>query len=370
MAEIISHAEIQALLASLTGAPTASDGEEAAAESPSLESAPEPPPPSPPDKTPLPAPWTGARASGAPAASPVRAACEAYDFRRPDKLAKDQLRTLQMLHETFARMFASSLSAYMRVPVHVELLSARQMRYDEYMRGLTSSLINLFSLPPLAGQAILEIDFNVTLAMIDRLLGGPGSMIKKSTALTDIERALAESIVNRALKELRTAWEGVYAFTPTRELMETQGQFIQIAPPNDIVLSVRFDVEVGDLHGKMSLCLPYTLLKPITAKFSAQKWTASNTRSNAGGCAAVLARGLENTYVTCIAQLATAALSLDELMRLQVGDIVRLDRGQHDEIDIRIGQHVKFHGKPGTRGKKLAVHISRVAEESHARAVA
>ncbi|HZT43110.1 MAG TPA: flagellar motor switch protein FliM [Chthonomonadaceae bacterium] len=361
MAEILSQAEIEALLASLTGAPAPSDDAERPPDVSAEKAAPEPPPVVTPAEPPV----------AAPLPAPIRVASyEAYDFRRPDKLAKDQLRTLQMLHETFARMFASSLSAYMRVPVHVDLLSVQQMRYDEYMRPLTSSLINLFSMPPLAGQAILEIDFNVTLAMIDRLLGGPGSMVKKSTVLTDIERALAESIVNRALKELRTAWEGIYAFTPTRELMETQGQFVQIAPPNDIVISIRFEVKVGDLSGKMSLCMPYTLLKPITAKFSAQKWSAGNAKANAGGCAAVLARGLENTYVTCVAQLGTAALSLDDLMRLQVGDIVRLDGGQHEEIAVRIGQQIKFHGKPGTRGKKLAVHITRVSEENHARAVA
>ena len=114
---------------------------------------------------------------------------------------KDQLRTLQMLHETFARLFAGSLSGYLRVPVHVDLVSVEQIPYDEYMRSLTSSIINVFSMAPLNGQAILEVEFNIILSMIDRLLGGPGSMVKNTSVLTDIERALTESIIDRALRE-------------------------------------------------------------------------------------------------------------------------------------------------------------------------
>ncbi len=290
-------------------------------------------------------------------------AYEMYDFRRPDKFAKDQLRTLQMLHETFARLFASSLSAYLRVPTHVDLVSVEQIPYDEYMRSLNSSIINVFSMAPLAGQAILEMEFNIILSMIDRLLGGPGSMVKANSALTDIEKALTESIINRALQDFHTAWEGIAQFTPKREIMETQAQFVQIVPPNDVVVSILFEIKVGEQRGAMSICIPYLLLKPITSKLSAQRWFSSSIKKNTGKYAGVLARRLEKTCITCAVRLGSTEISVEHLLNLQVGDVVTLDRLKDEEVDVLIDNNLKFHANPGVRGKKLAVHISRISTE-------
>jgi flagellar motor switch protein FliM len=350
LAEILSQAEIEALLASLTG-----DGSDA------------PPVAEPQNKR---EPAKGGFTSGMPSAAKrdnrSTVSYEIYDFRRPDKFAKDQLRTLQMLHETFARLYASSLSAYLRVPVHVDLVSVEQIPYDEYMRSLTSSIINVFSLAPLSGQAILEVEFNVILSMIDRLLGGPGSMVKGSSQLTDIEKALTESIIARALNEFHTAWEGIASFTPKREVMETQSQFVQIVPPNDVVVSILFEITVGDLRGAMSICIPYLVLKPITPKLSAQRWFSSTVKKSNGKHAAMIARRLARTQVECVARLGSATLSVDEVLDLKAGDIITLNRGQQEDVDILIGPGIKFRGKPGIRGKKLAIHISRVNPEANA----
>jgi flagellar motor switch protein FliM len=349
LSEILSQAEIEALLSSLHG-----DGSEM-------------------DFNPTPAadpknsgfsPKPLANAGPIPATAGTREgkgplAYEPYDFRRPDKFAKDQLRTLQMLHETFARLFAGSLSGYLRVPVHVDLVSVEQIPYDEYMRSLTSSIINVFSMAPLTGQAILEIEFNIVLSMIDRLLGGPGSMVKATTILTDIERALTESIIDRALREFCTAWEGIAQFTPKREIMESHSQFVQIVPPNDVGVSILFEIKVGELRGAMSICIPYLVLKPVTPKLSAQRWFSSSVKKNSGKYVAVLARRIAKTAITCSVRLGSAAMSVDEVLNLKVGDIVGLNRGQNEEVEVILGNSVKFYGSPGIRGKKLAVHVNR-----------
>ncbi len=353
MAEILSQVEIEALLASLSG-----DGGE------TVGSAPEPVRSSPSAAS------TGA--SAPPAQSSARRdnknpiAYEIYDFRRPDKFAKDQLRTLQMLHETFARLFASSLSAYLRVPVHVDLVSVEQVPYDEYIRSLTSSIINIFSMAPLAGQALLEVEFNVILSMIDRLLGGPGSMVKNTSVLTDIEKALTESIINRALKDFHTAWEGIAQFTTKRESMETQAQFVQIVPPNDVVVSILFEIKVGDLRGAMSICIPYLLLKPITTKLSAQRWFSSSIKKNTGKHAGVLAKRLERTSIELTVKLGSTMLSVNDLLNMKVGDVVTLNREQHEDVEVMVDNRTKFRGKPGIRGKKLAIYVSRRSSDGDA----
>ena len=358
MADILSQAEIEALLASLS-----SDGDDGmpAPAAPSLPkgagggAAPKREPSG----------FGGFSPGGAKRDNRAMMAYEVYDFRRPDKFAKDQLRTMQMLHETFARLFASSLSAYLRVPVHVDLVSVEQIPYDEYMRSLTNSIINVFSMAPLSGQALLEVEFNVILSMIDRLLGGPGSMTKGSSTLTDIEKALAESIINRALKDFHTAWEGIAQFTTKREYMETQSQFVQIVPPNDVIVSILFEIKVGEMRGAMSICIPYLLLKPITPKLSAQRWFASNTK-NTGKNAVTLAKRLEKTPVTCSVRLGSATISVEKLLELQVGDVVTLNRQQFEEVDVLIDGQIKYRGRPGIRGNKLAIHVNRVSPDNDA----
>lgn len=353
MSEILSQAEIEALLSSLQGDGTESDfgppPVDAANSAYSLSS----------------------QASAGPSAPPVglrdgrtSVAYEPYDFRRPDKFAKDQLRTLQMLHETFARLYAGSLSGYLRIPVHVDLISVEQIPYDEYMRSLTSSIINVFSMAPLNGQAILEVEFNVILSMIDRLMGGPGSMVKATSVLTDIERALTESIIDRALREFFVAWEGIAQFTARREIMETQSQFVQIVPPNDVVVSILFEIKVGDLRGAMSICIPYQLLKPVTPKLSAQRWFSNSVKKNSGKYSALLAGRLSKTSITCSVRLGGASLAVDDVLNLKVGDIVTLNRAQNEEVEIMFGNSVKFLGKPGIRGKKLAVYVNRANPDS------
>jgi len=288
---------------------------------------------------------------------------EAYDFRRPDKFAKDQMRTFHMLHETFARLFSSSLSSYLRVPVHVDLVSVEQTPYDEFMRSLTSSVINVFSMSPLSGQAIMEMEMSILFSMMDRLLGGPGVSSKVGNILTDIERALTEGIVNRALTDFQTAWEGVAQFTAKRERLETQSQFVQIVPPNDVVVFILFEIKVGDMRGAMSVCIPYLVLKPITSKLSAQRWFSGNARKSAGKYAAILAKRLEKTSLPLTAHLGRTSCTVDEMLDWKVGDTLILNRKHSEEIEVLVGKKVKFRGRPGIQGKKLAVHVTKVAPE-------
>ncbi len=337
MVEILSQEEIEALLASLAGS------EEAQPTGPASAS-----------------PVTPQVGSAGKLDRRAPIAYEVYDFRRPDKFSKDQLRTMQMLHETFARLFSSTLSAYLRAPVHVDLISVEQIPYDEYIRAITSSLINIFSMQPLSGQALLEIEFDVVISMIDRLLGGPGTVVKRpQPALTDIERPLVENVVDRALGALRTAWEGIVSFTPVREGMETSAQFVQIVPPNDIVVSILFELRVGETHGAMSLCIPYLLLKPILSKLSAQRWFSGSKRTTAQH-AAIIAQQVQQTRVPLVAVLGSTRLMLRQILDLKEGDVIVLTRRTNEPIDIMVGNKVKFRARPGLRGKQVVVQIESI----------
>jgi flagellar motor switch protein FliM len=345
MSDILSQSEIEALLNSLNSDPDSASvpvGRDAGPEMPSLQSLTEPAQLRPPGR--------------------FNKSYETYDFRRPDKFSKDQLRTLQMLHETFARLAGSSLSAYLRTAITIDLISIEQVPYEEYLRSISQSVFTVMSLPPLSGQAVLEIEFGLVFTMIDRMLGGPGRGINRNV-LTDIERPLVRQTIERVFSTLKTAWEGVVIVNPTIEGMETSAQFVQIAPPNDIVVTILFEVKIGNQRGAMSLCIPYLLLKPVTAKLSAQKWFANSARKQSSGSRRVLSYQINQTSVDCAVRLGSANVRVRDFIQLKPGDILRLDQQTAKDLPMLVGDVAKFEGKPALDGKKIVFTITSPVEE-------
>lgn len=268
-----------------------------------------------------------------------------------------------MLHETFARLAGSGLSAYLRAPVSIDLISLEQVPYEEYLRSITQSVFTIMSLPPLTGQAVLEIEFGLVFSMIDRMLGGPGLAISRNV-LTDIERPLIRQTLERMFSSLKVAWEGVVIVNPSIEGMETSAQFVQIAPPNDIVVTILFEVKVGNQRGAMSLCIPYLVLKPITTKLSAQKWFVNNSRKHSPIAKRMLTQQIQQASVDCSFELGKAHLVIKDFLRLKAGDILRLEQKTEKDLTMLVGKVPKYEGKPALNGKKLVFAVSNPIEEN------
>lgn len=288
-------------------------------------------------------------------------AYELYDFRRPDKMSKEQLRTIQMVHETFARLAGTNLSAYLRSQVNIELISLEQIPYEEYLRGINRSVFVISSMPPLSGQAVFEMEFEVVLTMIDRLLGGPGKPILR-TVLTDIEQPLVRQIADRLFTTFRNSWESVVMLNPGIEGIESSAQFVQIAPPNDIVLTILFEVKIGEVRGAMSICIPYLLLKPISSKLTAQKWFVSGSKKQSTLHRALISKHVLQSKVDCIIYLGKTRLSIQDFLNLQKGDVLDLHHRSHQPLPFTISDNPKFEGRPALSGKKLAFHITERIE--------
>lgn len=360
MSEILSQSEIEALLASLNDG-----GAIEGAEGPDTSVANLPPAGGPSTMPPIkPGTKSGLAGFAPPARQSARTAIayEVYDFRRPDKFSKDQLRTLQMLHETFARLAGSALSAFLRTPVNIDLISLEQVPYEEYLRSINQSVFTVMSLPPLSGQAVLEIEFSLVFSMIDRLLGGPGKGIHR-TVLTDIERPLVRQNIERMFSALKSAWEGIVVVNPSIDGLETSAQFVQIAPPNDIVVTILFEVKMGSQRGAMSLCIPYLLLKPITTKLSAQKWFATGSRKVSATTRRLLSAQVSQANVDCMISLGNCRLSIKDFLKLQPGDVLRLGQKTSEDLHFFVGGIPKYEGKPALQGKKLVFTVSGVKED-------
>ena len=290
---------------------------------------------------------------------------KSYDFKRPDKFSKDQMRTLQMIHESFARLTTTSLSALLRTLVHIRVETVDQMTYEEFLRSIPSpTTIGVINMEPLKGSSILEIDPTITFAIIDRLFGGKGEPVKLTRELTDIEQSVMEGIILRILNNLREAWSTVVDLHPRLENIETNPQFAQIVHPNDMTVLVTLETKVGDVEGMMNFCIPYITIEPIVSKLSAQYWYSSIRRGTTRENFNIIKEKLEDVDVDVVAILGSVEMTMRDVINLKIGDVIKLPNSKlTSDLELRVGTKPKFLYRPGMVGKRLAVQVKELYHE-------
>ena len=288
-----------------------------------------------------------------------------YDFRRPDKFSKDQIRTLQMMHETFARLTATALSAQLRALVGVHVGSVDQLTYEEFIRSIPNpTTLAVINMDPLRGSAVLEIDPSITFTIIDRLFGGPGEPTKIQRELSDIELSVMEGIIVRILGNLREAWSEVLDLRPRLGTIETNPQFAQIVPPNDMVVLITLETKVGDVEGMTNLCIPYITIEPIISKLSAQYWYSSIRKGDTDENRSIIQERLDQVEIPLKCEVGEIELPLQDIVSLKVGDAVKLGNTHiSSDMTIKIGDRKKFKCVPGRIGNRLSVQIGETLED-------
>jgi flagellar motor switch protein FliM len=288
-----------------------------------------------------------------------------YDFKRPDKFSKEQIRTVSIMHETFARLTTTSLSANLRSMVHVHVASVDQLTYEEFIRSIpTPTTLAIINMDPLKGNAILEIDPAVTFSIIDRLFGGTGEGTKAQHELTDIEQSVMEGIIVRILGNMREAWAQVIDLRPRLGQIDTNPQFAQIVPPTEMVVLVTLETKVGEVEGMMNFCIPYLTIEPIIGKLSAQYWYSSVRRGTTTENLNILKEKLSNVDVNVVAEIGKIQIPVRDVLSLRVNDVIRLYNVRvGDPMTLNIGNKKKFLCRPGVIGKKMAVQIVKKMAE-------
>jgi len=288
----------------------------------------------------------------------------AYDFRRPDRFSKEQIRTLEMMHEGLARRLTSSFSGYFRTSVKVEIEDVSQMMYEEYVDAVGNpAVLAIASLEPLTGNSIVEIHLAIAFPIIDRLLGGPGYAPPEDRALTEIEQAVIEHVVQGFLADFAESWRNVVEVRPRLEGIETNPLFVQGLAENEMVVTVSFKVSIGDAVGKMRLCLPYLVLEPVLPNLSAQQWFASGSSGGVKSGREALAGHLRAVPVGVRVLLGSANLEVNELLDLTIGDVVRLEQRVASPLHVVVGGRPKFLAWPGRLGREVAIEIAEVISQ-------
>ena len=266
-----------------------------------------------------------------------------------------------MMHETFARLTTTSLSAQLRTLVNVHVVSVDQLTYEEFTRSIPSpTTLGIINMDPLRGSSVIELDPSITFAVIDRLFGGKGESLKTNRELTDIELSVIEGIIVRLLGNLRESWANVIDLRPRLGNIETNPQFAQVVPPTNMVVLTTFDTKVGDVEGMMNFCLPYLVIEPIISKLSAQYWYSSVRRGVTTENLNMIKDQISEIPIEIIVKLSETELKFSEIGAIQIGDVIRLKDSTKADVSVIIGDSVKFSGKPGVVGKRRAVQVKEI----------
>jgi len=288
-----------------------------------------------------------------------------FDFLRPSKFSKDQLRTIELLHETFCRTAQNQLAGQLRAMVEIEVVTADQVSYGEFVNSMpVPSLITIVTMEPLEGNAVLEINLPIVFSIIDRLVGGSGSHRPKPRELTEIEHALIQNVVETLLSAFSEAWSTVVPVRLRRVGTEMNPQFAQIVAPSDMVVLITFELRVGSATGMLSLCVPALVLEPAMGKLTAQSYFSTLADTSSPESREGIASELGTVRVPVAVELGDAELNVGDLLALAPGDVIPLAVPPGADARVRIGRRHAFYAQPGVRGRRAAVQITAPIEDS------
>jgi len=286
-----------------------------------------------------------------------------YDFRRQSTLSREHVRTMQIVQETFARGFSTMLASQLRSVTQVTIQSVEQRSYDEYVRDLANpNLLTMLSLEPLIGAAIFQLPLEVAFCAIELMMGGTGHAEHPARPLTELELQLIRGILERALPEMRYAFEPVVATEPKIMSQESNPQYAQIAAPTDMVIVVSFDIRIEHVAGTATLCIPFSSLQPHLEALSATSLYGSQSLHNMGETRQRLNEHLGETPVMVSAQFRKVEMSADEIVRLRVGDIIPLSHPLDEPLTMIVGETPTHRARIGRKNRRLAMLIDSAAD--------
>ncbi len=283
-----------------------------------------------------------------------------YDFKRPERVSTDQIRSVEMMHEVLARKLGASLSAYLRTIVDVKLASVEQLTYQEFLMSLPNpTCFNLLRCEPLDGSMVLEINPSIVFPILDKLLGGGhGDPHIPDREMSDIEWRLISHVTTDTLTFLRECWKPIMDIDFMVSGRESNPMLMQIVPPNEVVILVCFEIKMGDSSGMLNLCIPFPVIEPKIGDFSTiQTWFQTRRTSDAALENAKLNEGVKSAPLKSIVYIAKTHIKMRELLQLKPGDLIMTKKDVTEPLMMTIGDRPKFWVYPGQHRHYKAVRV-------------
>lgn len=289
-----------------------------------------------------------------------------YDFKIPKKFNKEQLKTLSIIYENYGRLLSSYLSGALRSYCKVEVMTIEEQRFFEYSNALSDNiLMGVMDMEPLEGSSMITFSQSIAFAIIDRLLGGPGDNYEADRDYTDIELQLLKQVVQTMCEMVGDAWENVYALKPAFSRLESNSRQSQLVSPNETVVIVMLSVEIREVVGNISFCIPYVILEPVLEHLNTRYWFTESHAKNEDEAASRenLLRRVRQVPIELRAVLGTGHITLRETLNLQVGDVIGLDQHVDEKAVVFSGKSPWFGGTLGTWRHSRAIRVDRIMLE-------
>lgn len=285
-----------------------------------------------------------------------------YDFKRALRFSKDQIRSMTRVHENFARLLTTVFSAQLRTYVDISVASVEQLPYEEFIRSVPSmTIMNIFEAPPLDGRMLIEVNPNISFAMLDLLLGGQGESVNKVENLTEIETRLMNQLFESSLGSFGEAWQSIINIEPKMIDFEVNPQFLQLVSPNETVVVISLTMSIAEASGLINICIPHVVLEPIIPNLSMHYWMQSQKKNSAVE-EKLLERRLQQARLPIVAQLGETEITIQDFLQLSPKDVIPLRQKINEPLFIKVGEKTKFLGQAGTKNRQMAIQILEAVE--------
>ncbi len=284
-----------------------------------------------------------------------------FDFRLPNRISKNQLRVLRSIFENFAESFSSFLVTKLQSVVNINVTSVDQIYYSEYCLSVANpACLFTFDIKNTDVKGILELNNDLALSLVDKLLGGNGLGTKQTKIITPIEQKVLRVVVERIMQDLKKGWQTIDQMDFEIERFEPDIDFAQITSQSESVLLISFEILIGEQSFLMNICFATFAFDAILARLSTQKLSSVRAVKHFGQTARdVLSHHISRTQLPIRVELGTTRLSVQELLEMKEGDVIRLETKISDDQKVRTGTQILFTGRIGVSNNKKAVKVTR-----------
>ena len=287
-----------------------------------------------------------------------------YDFRSPQKFSKDVIRTLELIHENYSRIISNYLSAQVRTNVKIDIISIQQITYDEFIHSLPNPTILMkYKMHPLKGSILFEMSPHFIFQIIDILLGGTAGSKYKVREFTDIDKNIILQVTKGLITNLKMAWDEILEVEIEIEGLETNPAFNQTLPPNEPVVLITFSCEIGKDSTFINICIPYLSIEKVIDSLVVNYNMQQSDEDSIRESKEKVTHRLNIVDLNVTAELGQTNISVDDFLNLRVGDVITLDEKSTEPVKVYVEDILSFEGTPGTIGKSRGIQILDITDK-------
>jgi len=288
-----------------------------------------------------------------------------YDFKSPKKVTKETIKLLKSIYENYCRILSSFMTSKLGLMCDITVQGIEESIFFEYSNALDEyTMMGLVDIKypdgtPSENQMIMEISKSLSFMMMERLLGGDGEEPKKLRDYTDIELRILSNLMKQMVNHMGKAWESTIDISTEMTKYETNPRFISNINYNNTIVMITLEANVNGTIGKINICIPFEIIGDIYKKSNIFK-KSNKKKNNSESQKEDIIDTLKVSNLNITGILGKTELTLKDILNIQVGDVISLDREFNSDIDINVDGKLWFKGKFGIKKNRNVVKINKI----------